>query len=230
MKKIGIIGGLGPDSTVDYYRGIIGAFKSSYKTKGYPEIVISSLNLKEIVALAEADKWSEITEVIGDECEKLRLAGAQFGAIATNTIHRVFDEIGVKTKLPLVSIVTATLDATLDMGLRKVGLLGTIFTMDSDFYRDKFEASGVKIVLPNRGEMKYIQNKLFSEIEHGIIKEATKEGLLAIVERLSIEDGIDGVILGCTELPLIIKKKDVSVPCLDTTQIHISRIVETCRL
>jgi len=226
MKKIALVGGLGPEGTLDYYRGIISGFKADYNELGYPEMVIESLNLKVLLSLADAGNWGEMAQIIAMKFENSRLAGADFGAIAANTPHKVFESIQATTSLPLISIVTATCDAVRERGLSKVGLLGTEFTMQSDFYFEEFAKADIELVVPELHEQKYIHEKLFSEIEHGLVKPETKHGFIEIVERVVRDNGIQGIVSACTEFPLIIQSSDFSIEFLDTAAIHIASIVD----
>jgi aspartate racemase len=229
MKKIGIVGGLGPESTLDYYRGIIDAFKPTYETLGFPEIAVESVDLRSFTEQAQGGEWDRIAAMLIDRFEILRRGGADFGAIASNTPHRVFDQVQKGTTLPLISIVEATRDHALQLGAAKLCLLGTGFTMRSDFFQRTFRKAGIEVVVPNQEEIEYIQDKIFSEIEFGIIKEDTKAGFLRILRRIETEQQIEGVILGCTELPMLLKPGDFSLHYIDTTAIHIAAIVDRCK-
>ena len=229
MKKIGIIGGLGPESTIDYYRGIIDAFKPTYRTLGFPEIAVESVDLRWFTEQAEGGGWDRIAAMLIDRFEILRQGGAEFGAIASNTPHRVFDQVQQGTPLPLLSIVAATRDHALRLGAARLCLLGTAFTMQSDFYQRTFQAAGMDVFVPDQEEIEYIQDRIFSEIEFGIIKPETKAGFLRIIERIETEQKVQGVILGCTELPMLLKPKDFSLHYIDTTAIHIAAIVDLCK-
>jgi aspartate racemase len=228
MKKIGIVGGLGPESTLDYYRGIIDAFKPTYETLGFPEIAVESVDLRSFTEQAQGGEWDRIAAMLIDRFEILRRGGADFGAIASNTPHRVFDQVQKGTTLPLLSIVEATRDHALQLGAAKLCLLGTGFTMRSDFFQRTFRKAGIEVIVPNQEEIKYIQDKIFSEIEFGIIKEDTRAGFLRILRRIETEQQIEGVILGCTELPMLLKPEDFSPHYIDTTAIHIAAIVDRC--
>jgi aspartate racemase len=229
MKKIGIVGGLGPESTVEYYRGIIDAFKPTYRTLGFPEIVVESMDLRMFTEQARGGDWDTITEMLIDRFENLRRGGAEFGAIASNTPHKVFDQVQKGTALPLLSIVAATRDHALQLGAGRLCLLGTAFTMQSDFYQSTFQAAGMDVFVPDQGEIEYIQDRIYSEIEFGIIKPETKAGFLRIIKRIETEQQVQGVILGCTELPLLLKPADFNLHYIDTTAIHIAAIVDRCR-
>ena len=228
MKKIGIIGGLGPESTIDYYRGIIDAFKPTYRTQGFPEIAVESVDLHWFTEQAEAGLWDSIAAMLIDRFEILRRAGADFGAIASNTPHKVFPRVQQGTALPLLSIVEAVCEHVLGLGAARLCLLGTGFTMNSDFYQRAFQAAGMEVLVPNPEEIEYIQEKIFSEIEFGIIKPETKTGFLEIIRRMEAEHRIEGVILGCTELPMLLKPGDFGLHYIDTTAVHIAAIVDRC--
>jgi len=229
MKKIGIVGGLGPESTVEYYRGIIEAFKPTYEQIGYPEIGIESVDLHSFIADEQEGAWDKIASMISNRFEILRRGGAELGAIASNTPHKVFDQVRQNTALPLLSIVEATRDHAIQLGVKTLCLLGTKFTLKSDFYQKAFHEADICVVVPNPEEIDYIQEKLFSEVEFGIIKDNTKDRFVSIIDRIAADQNIEEVILGCTELPLLLKPEDISLHYIDTTAIHIAKIVESCR-
>ena len=229
MKKVGIIGGLGPESTLDYYKGIIDAFKPDYEKAGYPEICIESVDLKTFVGFADNNQWDSVISILSDSFNKLKNIGCDFGVIASNTPHRVFDEIASKTSLPLISIVDTTCNYAGILGLKKLCLMGTRFTMSSDFYQNVFEKKGIKLVVPNKEEQDYIQKKLFSEIEFGIIKDESRQRLRTIYDRILQDDQVEGLVLGCTELPLILKPEHINGAYIDPVELHIEKIVEYCR-
>jgi aspartate racemase len=229
MKLLGIIGGLGPESTVDYYKSIIEAFRTEGSLAA-PEIVIYSVNIEEVLDLVSSKQWDRLIYLLVAKIRALHRAGADFAVISSNTPHVVFDGIQAKSPIPLLSIVTATLNKAKDMGLGKVGLLGTKFTMQSDFFSPPFSAQGISVVVPSAADQDYIHDKLMTEIEFGIITEETRKGLLSVIERLIASEGIDGIILGCTELPLILEKSEFGIPLLNTTAIHVENIVRVLGL
>lgn len=224
--KVGIVGGMGPESTVDYYKGIISEYMRRINDDNYPNIIIDSINMKEMLSYVSARDWDSLTDMLVKSIDTLAEAGADFVAIASNTPHVVFYRVQDKVRVPLLSIVEETCKKAQQCGFNRVGLIGTAFTMKENFYLDIFEANGMKIILPNIDEQQYIHKKLFSEIEMGIIKDETKYGMLAIIERMFEEDDIDSLILGCTELPLILKDGDSKIPFLNTTEIHVQSIVD----
>ena len=161
--------------------------------------------------------------------EALKRAGAEFAAIASNTPHIVFDEVQARSPLPLVSIVEETCRKAKALGFKKPGLLGTGFTMRADFYRKVFSREGLPLAVPDEADIDLIHKRLFTEIELGIIKDSTRKELVDIIGSIVKKDGLDSIILGCTELPLILDKAGYGVPVLDTTQIHVDAIVRECR-
>jgi len=228
MKKVGIIGGLGPESTADYYKEIISAFNTNYSELAYPEIIIYSANLNDFMYLISEKKWQIISEWLLEKIFAIHKAGAEFAAIAANTPHIVFDEVKNKSPIPLLSIVEETCNKTEEMGLKNVGLMGTKLTMESGFYKKPFILKGISVVAPSEEEQQLINHKLFSEIELGIIKDSTKDELLAIVKRMVDENEIDSLILGCTELPLILTEDRYGIPFLNTSAIHCESIIKYC--
>lgn len=227
MKTIGIIGGIGPESTVDYYRRIIEACRTEGSLAA-PEIIIYSINLQEALELVSGQQWNHLTYLLVQKVKALHRAGADIAVISANTAHIVFDDVQAKSPIPLINIVTATRDKAVALGLKKVGLLGTRFTMESNFFASPMAEGGVAVVVPSPADQEYIHGKLMTEIERGIFTDETRTGLLAVVERMIAADGIDGVILGCTELPLILEKDEFGIPFLNTTAIHVESIVTRC--
>ncbi|NTV48407.1 MAG: amino acid racemase [Geobacteraceae bacterium] len=224
MKQIGIIGGLGPESTVDYYKRIIEAFRTEGSLAA-PEIIIYSVNIEEVLTLVSRREWSSLVYLLVAKIKALHRAGADFAVISANTPHIVFNEVQAKSPIPLLSIVTATRDKSIELGLKKVGLLGTKFTMQTNFFSQQFSEQDISVVVPPPADQDYIHDKLMTEIELGIITDETRKGLLAVIERMIATERIDGVILGCTELPLILDKSEFGIPFLNTTAIHVESIV-----
>jgi aspartate racemase len=230
MKRIGIIGGLGPESTIDYYKEIINAFKKKGNELNYPEIIIYSVNMSQFLGLMKQKKYDEITAYLLEKIEALSLAGAEFVAMSANTPHLLFDQLQELSTIPLLSIVEATCEEAVQRGLKRTGLFGTGFTMNASFYSDVLTKQGVEVIVPDKKDRELINYKLFSEIELGIFNDNTRKKLIAIIEKMAREQQIDSLILGCTELPLILKENVYSgIPVLDTTKIHVNAIVNYCR-
>jgi aspartate racemase len=227
MRRVGLIGGMGPESTLEYYNAIINAFKNDQGIMNYPEMVIYSVNLSKFLDLMKVKAYDEIVEMLASKLEALKLAGAEFGAITANTPHILFDRIKEKSSLPLISIVEATCAEAKRMGLKKPGLIGTGFTMASTFYNDVFARSGMEVAVPGAEDQRVVNYKLFSEIELGIYKEETQQLLIAQIEKMVKTQNIDSMILGCTEFPLILVDTHYAgIPMLNTTQIHVDAIVK----
>ena len=230
MKRIGLVGGIGPESTLDYYGRIIAAFRENAAESGYPEIVVYSANLSELLAILETGDMPGLSDWLVGKVKALNRAGADFAAIGSNTPHVVFDQVAARSPIPLLSIVEATCQKAAGLGLQRLGLMGTRFTMQSDFYPRAFSAQGMSVVVPDAESQQLIQQRLFSEIELGVIKDSTRDELLTIARRMIDQDGIEGLILGCTELPLILDQDAYDgIPFLNTTAIHVESIVEYCR-
>ena len=222
MKTLGVIGGIGPESTIEYYRHLIAAYRARKPDGSYPTIVINSINLRTLLDMIEADDRVRMVEYLVGEIEKLAAAGAECGLLAANTPHIVFDEIRRQASIPMVSIVEATRDAAKVLGLKRLGLFGTRFTMLGDFYPRVFSAAQIELVVPKADEQTYIHDRYMNELVKGAILAETRRGLLAIVDRMKEQEGIEGLILGGTELPLILGDvTDQGIPFLDTTRIHV---------
>jgi len=229
MKKIGIIGGLGPEATVDYYKEIINAFKNEKGDLNYPDIIIYSVNLSELVGLMKEKKYDQVTSYLSEKIESLKRAGAEFAALSANTPHLVFDQLKEKSGIPLISIVEATCEECIKKGLKRTGLIGTGFTMNASFFPDVFNRRGLEVVMPEKEDKELIDYKVFSEIELGIFKDDTRRFLIGIIEKMVREQHIDSMILGCTEFPLILKESNYAgIPMLNTTKIHVDAIVKYC--
>jgi aspartate racemase len=229
MKRIGLIGGLGPEATIEYYNGLIDAFKDGSGALNYPEIIIYSVNMSEFMALMTSKKYDKLTAVLLEKIDYLKRAGAEFAAMTANTPHLVFDRVNEKSALPLISIVEATREEASRRGLGRAGLLGTAFTMNASFFPDVFKKHGIEVVTPDKEDKELINVKLFSEIELGIFKDETRDILIGIIHKMVAQQNIDSIILGCTEFPLILTEQSYSgVPVLNTTSIHIRKIVNYC--
>lgn len=226
MKTIGMIGGTGPESTIEYYRLIIASYRERVQDGSYPPILINSIDLTKMLDLIGANQLAEVTDYLVSEVEKLARAGADFGFLVANTPHIVFDEIQRKSTIPLISIVEATCEEAQTLGLKKIGLFGTRFTMQKSFYPDVFSKAGIKLAVPEPNEQSYIHGKYMNELVNGIFLPETREGLLSIVSHMIEEQDIQGLILGGTELPIILSDSEyMGIPFLDTTKIHVDRVV-----
>lgn len=226
MRIAGIIGGIGPESTIEYYRQIVAAYRERRPDGSTPPLVVNSIDLRKMIGLIAAGRLPEVTEFLLHEITRLHRAGARFGALAANTPHVVFAALRRRSPIPLISIVEATCRAARAKGLERVGLFGTRFTMQARFYPEALRRAGVSLVVPGADEQDYIHAKYMSELINGVVLQETRDRLLAIVERLRSRDGVQGLILGGTELPLILKGTEgAGIPFLDTTRLHVEQIV-----
>ena len=226
MKTAGIVGGLGPESTIDYYRSIIALYREKVGD-GYPPLIINSLDVDRGLRLLGANDLQQLAEYLAGSFRQLAGAGADFGFMAANTPHVVFDEVQRSSPIPLLSIVEATLEEVKRRGLKAVGLLGTRFTMSGRFYPEVFEKHGLRLAVPSAEEQADIHDKYVNQLIKGIFLSETRERLQQIIAALVKRDNLEGVILAGTELPLILKAETIAgVPLLDTTQIHVKAVVE----
>jgi len=226
MKTVGIVGGIGPESTIEYYRLIIAAYRERKRDGSSPSILINSIDLRKMLDLIEANELTQVTAYLVAEVERLARAGADCGLLAANTPHIVFDEIRQRSPIPLVSIVEATAEAAKTLKLKRLGLFGTRFTMQGRFYPDVFSREGITLAVPTDDEQAYIHEKYMNELVKGVVAPQTRTALLAIAERLRVREGIEGLILGGTELSLILREATAGgIPLLDTTRIHAEALV-----
>jgi aspartate racemase len=222
-----MIGGLGPESTIDYYRTIIARYRARKPDGGYPHVIVNSLDVSKGIALLDAERLGDLADYLAAGVESLARAGADFGFIAANTPHLVFDEVQRRSAIPLLSIVRATSDRAKALGLKKVGLFGTGFTMRASFYSEELQRAGIEMVRPNESERDFIHRKYIDELLNNHFLPETASKILSIAHRMQNEDGIEALVLAGTELPLLLR--DFSAPgiqFLDTTTIHVEAIVD----
>ncbi|MBP1222750.1 aspartate/glutamate racemase family protein [Flavobacterium sp. 1355] len=220
MKKLGLVGGISWVSTIDYYRFINEGINEKLGGLNFAECIIYSLNFDDFQRNNTNGDWDASFKLLLNACKSLENSGAEGIVLCANTAHAVSDRLEKEIKLPIIHVATATATAINRQGLKKVGLLGTKFTMEMDFYLNKLAENNVEAIVPYlQEERDFIQQTLKEELGRGIVKEQTKRAYLNIIEKL-IENGAEGIILGCTEIPLLISQEDVSVPVFDTTKIH----------
>jgi aspartate racemase len=221
MKTLGIIGGLGPESTIDYYGKIIALYRQRTGDGSYPQFIINSINMKKGLDFMDANNLPGMANYLVEEIGKLILAGATFGLISANTPHIVFDEVASRSSIPLISIVEATCTAAKAKMCNRLALFGTRYTMQATFYPKVFLREGIEILLPAPEDQTYIHDKYLNELVSGKFLPETRAGLLVIADRMKEKHDIDGVILAGTELPLILRDREhKGIPLLDTTGIH----------
>jgi aspartate racemase len=226
MRTAGMIGGLGPESTVDYYRSIIARYRARNTVAEYPHVIINSLDVDKGIALLDAGRLGDLADYLAAGVELLVRAGVDFGFIAANTPHLVFAEVQSRSAIPLLSIVRATSNHARALGLKKLGLFGTGFTMRASFYPEEFQRSGAALVIPTEAEREFIHRKYIDELLNNQFLPETRTKILSIAQRMKNEDGIEALVLAGTELPLLLR--DSSTPglqFLDTTLIHVEAVV-----
>jgi aspartate racemase len=227
MRTAGIIGGLGPESTIDYYRSIIARYRARTRDQEYPHVIINSLDVDRAIAMLDAGRLDDLADYVAAGVDLLVRAGADFGFIAANTPHLVFDEVQRRSAIPLLSIVRATSNHAKKLGLKHVGLFGTGFTMRASFYLQEFHRAGISLVVPKESEREYIHKKYIGELLKGQFLPETKTEIMAIAHRMKAEDGVEAIVLAGTEIPLLLRDSDTTdVNFLDTTVIHVEAIVD----
>lgn len=226
MRRIGMLGGMSWESSLEYYRIINEEVKTALGGTHSADCVMYSFDFHEVEVLQHEGKWQELTEVMVEEAIKLKGAGAECIVICTNTMHKMAPEIVDATGLKVVHIAEATAEEILKRKISKVLLLGTRFTMEGTFYREKLEARNVEVVIPSDEDRQIIHDVIYDELVKGEIKGSSKKAYLKIINKMVNEAGIEGVVLGCTEIPLLVKKEDLGIEVLDTTLIHAMAAVE----
>ena len=225
-KLIGIIGGIGPESTIDYYRLFVSIYRERKPDGGYPPLLINSIDLAKALRLVSSGDLSGLAAYLLEEIHRIARAGASHGLVSSNTPHIVFDEIESASPIPLISIVETACRAAVERKLKRVGLFGTRFTMQGGFYQKVFAREGIEVVLPEYGDQAFIHDTYLNELVNGIVRTETRERYIAIARRMKATQGIDAIILGGTELPLLLRGAiDIGVTLLDTAQLHVERAV-----
>lgn len=225
MKHIGLIGGLSPESTVHYYRIICREYNRELGGLNFPEITLESLNLQQLVTLFEKNDWDGVAAILSAALDRLKQAGAEFAAILANTPHNAYERIRGTSPLEILTIMDATSAALRADGRRKVALLGTKPTMEFGFFQKHFAAAGIETLVPEAGERRELDRVIWEELSHGKVEASSRDAarrMLAELER----QGIEAVILGCTELAMLIETSDTPLPLYDTTRIHAEAILE----
>jgi len=221
-KTIGILGGVSPESTITYYEHIVRTYCERFGDHSYPEILIYSVSFQTIMDWQREKMWDKIEKLLIKCIIRLNKGGADFGLIASNTMHFVFEKVQKKSPIPLTSIIDATAEKIKKEGIDTVGLLGTAFTMNQAFYKEKLLHSGINVLVPKEKEQKYINRVIHEELINGRVIPRSKEGFLKIIKSL-VDRRAQGVILGCTEIPLLVRDEDSPVKLFDTTKIHAER-------
>lgn len=226
MKKLGLVGGTAPESTLVYYRDINHLVHERTNGKTFPELSIESVNLYRALEYCKKQRYEELIAYLLQAIQNLAKGGAEFAVLTANTMHVVYDALEIQSPIPLVSIVDAVCEEAKRRNLKKVGLLGTIFTMKGHFFKAPFLKQGIEIITPSESVMELVNDRIANELEMGIVKESTTQELIDVISEMQEKSGIEAIILGCTELPLALNEENCPVPCLDTMEIHIETLVE----
>lgn len=225
MKKLGLIGGIGPESTVAYYRKIIHGVQAQAGKENLPRLSIESLNAFTVFSLCRAREFDQLADYVLSAIRSLAAGGADMVALTGNTPNIVMDRVLPASPIPIVSAIDATCNEAQAQGATKVGLLGTVFTMTNTFFKAPFEDRGIQVVVPNEQQIAHIQAKIEAELEHGVVTDSTRQEFIAIIQDMQQREGIDRIALACTELPLILSNSNSPVPCLDTVEIHVEALI-----
>jgi aspartate racemase len=218
-KRIGIIGGMSPESTIEYYRYITRTYTERYGDYAYPEMLIYSVSFQPYVDWPEQDRWDLVARGLGEAARRLEAAGAEVLVIATNTMHLVVDQVRASVAVPVLSLLDVVADAVLARGMRIVGLLGTRFTMEKGLYQDALARRGIEVLVPGEEGRAYVNAVIYDELVAGQVRDESRAGFVALIDELAGR-GAEGVILGCTEIPLLVGEGDVDLPLFDTTILH----------
>jgi aspartate racemase len=218
-KKIGILGGMSPESTIAYYEQITRTYTEWFGDYGYPEIIIYSVSFQPYVDWPQQERWDLVARALSEAAKKLEAAGADFIIMATNTMHLVFDQVQASIQVPMLSLLDAVSEAILAGGMKKVGLLGTQYTMEKAFYQDALGRRGITVLVPDAEDREYVNTVIYDELVAGQIRNESRAGFIAVIRRLAAR-GAEGIILGCTEIPLLVTETDAGMLLFDTTAIH----------
>lgn len=226
MRKIGLVGGTGPESTLMYYKELNKRIDDTTGGKHMPDMVIESVDFRRVWDYITKNQYDYLASYLAEKINCLKSSGAEVISLTAVTMHIVYEELLKKTDVSLISIPQAVSKEVATRGYKKVGLLGTIFTMEKVFMKKDFMEAGIDVVIPQKQERNLIAKRILEELELGIIKESTLKEFTDIIERMKTEDGIEAVILGCTELPLLLNDENCPVYCLDSVDIHLNKLVE----
>jgi len=225
-RKIGLVGGLSPESTLDYYRYLIHSYREKYDNEYYPEIVIYSVPFERYAKWSKNGAWDKIADGLIEAANFLAAARCELIALTANTMHRVFDKVQAAVDVCMISIVDTVGENIMNDGIGKIGLLGTEYTMtDPAIYFENFAEKGIEIVVPDKAGIDKVNYLIYGELTKGVIKESSKKVFLEEIGKL-IDRGAQGIILGCTEIPLIVSPDEISVKTYDTMRLHADAILK----
>lgn len=223
-KTIGIIGGMSHESTVTYYEHIHRTYHARFGTIDYPPVIIYSVPFSECVRWTRTSQWDEAAEALADAAQRLHAAGAEVAVIATNTMHIVFDAVQARSPIPLLNLIDVTAEAIKERGLTTIGLLGTATTMEHPFYRERLAKHGLTTLVPEVDERILMERVIYDELTAGDIRAESRKAFLKIIDNLRTR-GAEGVILGCTEIPLLVQPEDCDLPLFNTTRLHAEAVL-----
>lgn len=225
MKKLGLVGGTGPESTMVYYRELNKRIHEKIGGKEFPEIVIESVNLYKALGMVANEEYKELERYLSKAISNLETCGADIVALTAGTMHVVFEKLESKVNVPFISIPEAVAELAVSKGYKRVGLLGTIFTMEKDYLSKAFVKKGIEVIVPSEENRILVNERISKELEYGIVKGTSTNELISVIEEMREKSGIEAVILGCTELPLALNENNCPVDCLDIMDIHIQKLV-----
>jgi len=226
LQTIGVLGGMSSESTVTYYREIDRGINDALGGHAAGDLVIRSVNFGDVERFIRTARWEDAGEYLATAAADLEAAGAEFVVMATNTMHKVAPAIVDAISVPFVHIVDVTADAVRESGIETVGLLGTRTTMEASFYRERLADHGIEVVVPEPADREVVDEIIFEELTDGVVRPASRERYLAVIDAM-VAAGAEGVVLGCTEIELLVDQEDrPDVPLFDTTALHVERAVE----
>ncbi len=226
MKKIGLVGGTGPESTLMYYKNLNSGIDRITNGEAMPDIAIESVNFTRAWNYVAEGQFDLLADYLYEKLDALEKGGSEVISLTAVTMHVVFDELQARFDKPIVSIPKTVTEEVVSKGIKKIGLLGTIFTMEKDYMKKDLREAGVEVFVPSEEDRKLVATRIYEELEKGIVKESTLKELQDVIKRMKEENGIEGVILGCTELPLILNQDNCPVACFDAVEIHIRRLID----
>lgn len=226
MKKIGLVGGTGPESTLMYYKEINSRIDEMTGNKAMPDIAIESVNFRKAWNMVVAEDYEALADYLSEKINFLKKSGSEVISLTAVTMHIVFDLIQEKTGVSLISIPMAVCNEVKRRNYKKIGLLGTIFTMEQDYMKKDFEQAGIEVIVPNEENRRLVAKRILEELEVGIVNENTLKEFNEIIDNMKMEYGIEAVVLGCTELPLLLNNENCVLPCLDSVAIHIKELID----
>lgn len=226
MKKIGLVGGTGPESTIMYYKELNSKIDAATDSKTMPEISIESVNFRKAWELVTTGQYKKLADYLSEKVNKLAGSGAEIIALTAVTMHIVFEEIENNTNISLISIPKSVCNEVIKKGYKKVGLLGTIFTMEQDYMKKDLLQAGIDVIVPDKADREHVAKRIYEELELGIVKESTLQEFNEIIKKMQKTHEIEAIVLGCTELPLLLNNDNCVLPCLDSAAIHIEELIE----